>query len=385
MPAPIHYRTIVELGQAIRGSELSATAVAEHFLDRIDALEPRLRGVHGHLSRTCARTGARRGHAARGRHRPRSSARNSLCRQGPVRRGGPTHDRGHPSPRRQRAGHGLRRRRPADAGRDGAARQDDHGAVRVRRRRHQYRSGDPAQPLAPRAPPAGGIEFGDRSRSRCGPGADGAGIRYRRVGPNPREPVRGHRSEDHGRKDWSFRHLSVEPQPRQRGPVDPRLGRRRDRLRSDAGPRPRGFHDPGPDLPRRDQWDRPRCRRPDRRRAARGVLGRLRHRGRATGARSDCACRIPRCERGRHRVRAGGVGPPAQPAGARDRGGGLRRQSPPRRVELRRPRPHRGIPHREGPGTSPRTSTWQLCVPGRSCARRRCRRSTASMHCSVPP
>ena len=42
MPIPIHYRTIVELGQAIRASELSATAIAEHLLDRIDALEPRL-------------------------------------------------------------------------------------------------------------------------------------------------------------------------------------------------------------------------------------------------------------------------------------------------------------------------------------------------------
>ena len=42
MPTPIHHRTIVELGRAIRAGELSATAVAEHFLDRIEALEPRL-------------------------------------------------------------------------------------------------------------------------------------------------------------------------------------------------------------------------------------------------------------------------------------------------------------------------------------------------------
>ena len=43
MPTPIHYRSIVELGRAIRDRELSAVAIAEHFLDRIDALEPRLR------------------------------------------------------------------------------------------------------------------------------------------------------------------------------------------------------------------------------------------------------------------------------------------------------------------------------------------------------
>ena len=43
MQPPIHYRSIVELGRAIRTGELTAEATAEHFLDRIDALEPRLR------------------------------------------------------------------------------------------------------------------------------------------------------------------------------------------------------------------------------------------------------------------------------------------------------------------------------------------------------
>ena len=42
MPVPIHYRTIVELGRALRTGELSATAIAQHFLDRTDALEPLL-------------------------------------------------------------------------------------------------------------------------------------------------------------------------------------------------------------------------------------------------------------------------------------------------------------------------------------------------------
>ena len=42
MPTPIHYRSIVELGQALRAGELSATAITEHFLERIDTLEPRL-------------------------------------------------------------------------------------------------------------------------------------------------------------------------------------------------------------------------------------------------------------------------------------------------------------------------------------------------------
>ena len=43
MQHPIHYRSIVELGRAIRTGELTAVAVAEHFLERIDALETRLR------------------------------------------------------------------------------------------------------------------------------------------------------------------------------------------------------------------------------------------------------------------------------------------------------------------------------------------------------
>ena len=42
MQTPIHYRTIVALGQAIRTGELSAAAITEHFLDRIDALDPSL-------------------------------------------------------------------------------------------------------------------------------------------------------------------------------------------------------------------------------------------------------------------------------------------------------------------------------------------------------
>ena len=42
MQTPIHHRSIAELERAIRAGELSATTIAEHFLDRIDALEPRL-------------------------------------------------------------------------------------------------------------------------------------------------------------------------------------------------------------------------------------------------------------------------------------------------------------------------------------------------------
>ena len=49
MQEPIHYRTIVELGRAIRAGELTSAAIASHFLDRIDALEPRL----GAFTATC--------------------------------------------------------------------------------------------------------------------------------------------------------------------------------------------------------------------------------------------------------------------------------------------------------------------------------------------
>ena len=42
MQAPIHHRTIVELGRALRAGELSAVTIAEHFLERIDRLEPDL-------------------------------------------------------------------------------------------------------------------------------------------------------------------------------------------------------------------------------------------------------------------------------------------------------------------------------------------------------
>ena len=43
MQEPLHYRTVAELGRALRAGETSAAAITEHFLARIDALEPRLR------------------------------------------------------------------------------------------------------------------------------------------------------------------------------------------------------------------------------------------------------------------------------------------------------------------------------------------------------
>ena len=46
MREPIHYRTIADLGRALRAGELSAAAITERFLDRIDALEPRLRAFN---------------------------------------------------------------------------------------------------------------------------------------------------------------------------------------------------------------------------------------------------------------------------------------------------------------------------------------------------
>ena len=170
MQTPIHYRTIVALGQAIRTGELSSSAITEHFLHRIDALDSKLGGVHGHLPGPGARAGTGRRRAARGRHRSRSTARHPLRGQGSVRRGGPADDRGHPPSSRQRAGRRLHRHRSVDTSRDGAARQDHHGAVRVRRRGHQHRSRNPPQPLASRAPPARWIELGHRRRGGGGTG-----------------------------------------------------------------------------------------------------------------------------------------------------------------------------------------------------------------------
>ena len=260
-------------GNPCRGAVGNGNHGALPRSDRRARSEPR--GVHGHLPGTGACAGTGRGHAARSGHRPRSAAWHPVRGQGPVRRGGPADDRGHPPSRRQRAGLRLRRRRSVDASRDGAARQDDHGAVRVRRRRHQHRSGNPAQSVASRASSAGRVELGHRRRGGGGNGADGAGLRYRRVGPDPREHVRDHRSENDGGTGEPRRHLSAEPKPRQRRSADPRRGRRRDRLRSDTGPGSRRCHDPRSDPARRDERNRARRRRSHPRRAPRSVLGRL--------------------------------------------------------------------------------------------------------------
>ena len=50
MQAPIHFRTIVELGQAIREGELTAAAIAQHYLERIESLDPHL-GAFTHVCR----------------------------------------------------------------------------------------------------------------------------------------------------------------------------------------------------------------------------------------------------------------------------------------------------------------------------------------------
>ena len=207
--------------RAVRGSDHRALPGSDR---RAGAAPSR---VHGDLPGPGARAGPGRRYAARGRRGSRSVARHPLRGQGSLRRGGPAHHRGHPPPRRQRPGPRLHGRQEAGAGRDGAARQDDHRAVRLRRRGHQHRPGDPAQPLASRAPPSGRIELRHRGRGGGGDGADGTGLRHRRIGPDPREHVWGYRSEDDGGTGEPCGHLPAEPEPRQRRTVDPRRGRRR--------------------------------------------------------------------------------------------------------------------------------------------------------------
>ena len=218
MPTPIHYRTIVELGRTIRAGEHSAEAIAGHFLDRIDALETRL-GAFTVVCRDRALAQARAADAQLGAgidlgplHGIPYVAKDLYDVAGLPTTGGtrlladnvPDSDCTVVD-RLTRAGMVL-------LGKTNTV-QFAYGGAGI-----NTDQGTPHKSLASRASPSGRIELGDRSCSGGGPGAHGAGIRYRRVGPDPREPVRGHRSEDHGRKDQSFRHLSIEPQPRQRGP-----------------------------------------------------------------------------------------------------------------------------------------------------------------------
>ena len=133
-----------------------------------------------------------------------------------------------------------------------------------------------------------------------------------------------------------------------------------------------------------DGRDRAQRRRTHLRRAARGVLGRLRPGGRGPDARGDRPSRIPRRTGDRRRVRAGRVGPPAQPPGPRHRRRGIRRQRPPPRIELRRPRSRSSPSASRRAGTFPRTSIWRRCAHGRNCGRIRWRPSPTSTPSSAP-
>ena len=221
----------------IRTGELSAAAITEHFLDRIDALDPSL----GAFTVTC-------------RDRALAQARVADVQLGAGIDLGPLHGipyvakdlydvAGLPTTagtrllagnvpaadctvidRLTRAGMVLLGKTiTVQFAYGGAGINTDHGT--------------PPQPLASRAPPARRIELGHRRRGGGGTGPDGAGLRYRGVGPDPREHVRGHRPQDHSGAGEPRRHLSAEQSLDSAGPLTPRRGRCRDRLRGDAGPR----------------------------------------------------------------------------------------------------------------------------------------------------
>ena len=193
MQAPIHYRTIGELARAIRAGELTAAAVAEHFLQRIDALEPRL----GAFTVVCAE-----------RARAQAQAADRQLAAGVDL--GPLH--GIPYVAKDLFDvAGL----PTTAGTrllaDNVATSDCAVIERLNRAgmvllgktitvQFAYGGagintdrGHPAQPLAPRAPPAGRLELGHRGRGGGGHGADGARLGHRRIGADPRQHVRRHR------------------------------------------------------------------------------------------------------------------------------------------------------------------------------------------------
>ena len=245
MQEPIHYRTIADLGgryaraSCPRRRSRSASSTGSTRWNRASA-----RSTSSAV--TGARAGAGRRCAARRGHRPRPAARHPLRGQGSLRRGGPAHHCGHPPPRGQRSGPRLHGRRAADAGGYGAARQDHHRAVRLRRRGHQHRPGTPHNPWHPDPHLPGGSSSGTGVAVAVGMAPAGLGTD---TGGSVRIPasmcgITGLKTTV-GRVSragiyplsWSLDSA---------GPLTRDAGRRRAGLRGDAGPGPRRRHHPRP-------------------------------------------------------------------------------------------------------------------------------------------
>ena len=216
MADTLAFEGIGSLAGKIRQGGVSPVALTEELLARIDALDPRL---HAFIALTRER--------ALGQARAAESALRAGHDLGPL-HGIPYAAKdlydvaGLPTTAGTRvlkdnvAAAGLRRRAPAVRGGHGAPGQDAHGAVRVRRRRHQPRPRHPAQSVAPGASRSGRIEqrLGRGGGGR--PRADGARHRHGRVGQDPRRALRHRRAQDHRRAHQPRGRLPAELHARQR-------------------------------------------------------------------------------------------------------------------------------------------------------------------------
>ena len=181
--AAAHDLTIAEAGVALRDGSLSAVALTEAVLARIEATEPAL-NVYITVTAEIARARAQAA-AAQAELRAGPAAGHSLRLQGSVRYGGGAHDGGVDVSGRAGAGGG--RGGGGAAARGGGGADGEAGAVellRVDERRAALR-GDP-QPLEPRlragqqqrwerGGDGGGVMFGVAGDGQWGVGAD-AGV-----------------------------------------------------------------------------------------------------------------------------------------------------------------------------------------------------------------
>ena len=236
MPDPIHYRTIAELGRALRTGELSAAGDHGAF-PRSDPMRWSRASAR---STSSAVTGCSRRRGPPMCSSPRAST-SARCTGIPYVAKDLYDVAGLPTT----AGTRLLADNVPDRDCTVVERltqagmvllgKTNHRAVRLRVARASTPTREPrTTPGIPTPHLPGGFELGHRRRGGGGDGADGTRHRHRRFGADPREHVRDHRPEDDGRTGEPRRDLSAELEPRQHGPADPRRGRRRTGLRGEC-------------------------------------------------------------------------------------------------------------------------------------------------------
>ena len=207
----LHDLTALEQGAAIRAGEVSTGELVEHYLERIDRLSDQL-GAFVTVTAEEARSARPSGRRPAGRRTHRD--------QGPQRDQGRAHQLRVAGVRRLRAR--LRRRgRTADRGSgNGQPGQDEHAGVRLallHRARGRAAGGDAVGHLAD----GGRLERRIGGGGLGGTGARRAGLRRRRLDPDPGELLRDRRAQADAGADLRGADVRRPGRPR-----DQRLARR---------------------------------------------------------------------------------------------------------------------------------------------------------------